>query len=1482
MKPKYNTVRFRNVFIGATSAIFICLSGAASAADWTGAVSTDWEAFGNWTGVVGYAGSNANVSSIPANIATITTDFAFSPVDIFVGNGVGLSGRVDHKSGLAKTGSGNWMFVGRAGATGTYNMADTTTPAPGISGFAQGTGNLNVGGRLYVGGFDTGAGVGTFNMNTTGILNAPAEFHVGHGTGDGVFNLQSGTINCGLTVIGQGTGSEGILKIASGTMTINGEMWLSNSGGATGTLEFSGGQININNWVAIGRSGGNGVVNMTGGTWIKTGGSTTNFAVNANGASGTMTMSGGEVDVQTGKTLVPEGGTGTLSLSNDAVFRTGDLVVANNGGSTGNLNLNGGTLWLNQLIGGGGTENVVFNGTQLIAKVASTTFINALTNATITGGLLVDSNGFNLTVPQLLGGAGGLVKTGVTTLNLTAANTYAGPTSIVEGRLLTTTASDATGAITLSDFTGFGLTQTAIDEVYSTSAITFGSSDTTLDLNLGNFAGTTASAPLNVTGPAGSLTLDGDVTVNIVDTNIAAAVIPLISYNGLQAGTGTFVLGTLPDGVVATLLPSDVAGPSLLSLDVTRANDPYWTGTTNALWNTTDANWVNEYGAVATNFANGDPAMFDDRVLTGPTAIDLSGTVSPGGSGVTFNNSTYGYTLTGTGKISGSTGLLKLGSNSLTLSTANDYEGATTLTAGTLNANLLANAGFASSVGSNDNLILNGGTLNYTGAATTIDRGFSVTGSNSTISTATDLTLDGPVSSPGGSFVKLGGGNLTLNNDSINLGGSGQVNKVNGGTLSLLGAGTQIVSIPGELWVGSATSAAGHLVLQDNTLTVGSWLTLGRGNGDTGILSTITADGSVIQSGNFSTGFNGDLPTNNSVQTIALNDTSWTNNGQSLFAESQNATTTLGLTGASSFTSTGPVRMALGPNSACNLTLSGTSSFTGNAQVQMAINGTSTCNVTIQDDAAMTGGGGWFSIGDNGTGVMTVKGNGTLTVGNIDFNISDVGTSNGTLNIQGNATVSASGVVFVGKNTGTTGTVTMDAGTFNTVTYISIARRPGSTGVFNMNGGTVNQTDPGAGISVGENGTGTLNMNAGSINVGGGGLYLTAETVGTGVAVVNLNGGTVTAKRVAERDFTLTNQSTLNFDGGLLMAGTGAELNFIGNLDFANVKSGGAKIDTNSQTIAINQPLLDGTGGGGLIKSGDGFLQLNGVNTYTGTTSVTAGSLGGTGSVAGTLAVSAAGTLAPGVGVGTFSAGASTIAGTYACEIAGSTADKLVANGTLDVSAAALVVTELSPVSASPLVIASYTGATPAPFASVTGLPSGFSVVYDHGGNQIALVGPVSAYNSWAAANITAIDPLADASSGGDPDNDGLTNASEFALNGNPLSGAASGKVRGIVAPVGGSPTLVLTLPVRTGASFSGSTEQVSGLIDGLIYTIQGSDQLTTWDLVISEVTGTDKTAIESTMPPQGSVDWTYRTFQSPGTTTADPADFLRAVITTP
>jgi hypothetical protein len=136
----------------------------------------------------------------PSKIATITADLVASPRDIKIGIGGGANGQLNHRSGIASTGTGNWTFVGYDGATGVYNLANTTTTGGSLTGFGTGTGNLNVGGlsgtagRLYVG---QGGGNGTMNINTTGTITVRNDIRAGESGGIGVINVDAGTITTG-------------------------------------------------------------------------------------------------------------------------------------------------------------------------------------------------------------------------------------------------------------------------------------------------------------------------------------------------------------------------------------------------------------------------------------------------------------------------------------------------------------------------------------------------------------------------------------------------------------------------------------------------------------------------------------------------------------------------------------------------------------------------------------------------------------------------------------------------------------------------------------------------------------------------------------------------------------------------------------------------------------------------------------------------------------------------------------------------------------------------------------------------------------------------------------------------------------------------------------------------------------------------------------------------------------------------------------
>jgi autotransporter-associated beta strand protein len=144
-------------------------------------------------------------------------------------------------------------------------------------------------------------------------------------------------------------------------------------------------------------------------------------------------------------------------------------------------------------------------------------------------------------------------------------------------------------------------------------------------------------------------------------------------------------------------------------------------------------------------------------------------------------------------------------------------------------------------------------------------------------------------------------------------------------------------------------------------------------------------------------------------------------------------------------------------------------------------------------------------------------------------------------------------------------------------------------------------------------------------------------------------------------------------------------------------------------------------------------------------------------------------------------------------------------------------------------------------------------------------------FPAWIAT--FSFEPGADLSKSGDPDGDGQNNLLEFALDGDPSVGAASGKVH---QQIDGS-HFILTLPVRLGATFSGAGPLSATVIaDGISYDIEGSTDLVTFSAGVVEL-GTPITA----GLPALNTGWEYRSFRISEPITSQPKSFLRAKITT-
>ena len=291
----------------------------------------------------------------------------------------------------------------------------------------------------------------------------------------------------------------------------------------------------------------------------------------------------------------------------------------------------------------------------------------------------------------------------------------------------------------------------------------------------------------------------------------------------------------------------------------------------------------------------------------------------------------------------------------------------------------------------------------------------------------------------------------------------------------------------------------------------------------------------------------------------------------------------------------------------------GSGNFAANADLNIGDTGNAvdpaTGSLELHDNANVTiNAAGGFFVGSgflantraSGTvhhhgGTLTANGNfdGAFVIGgrNSHLGIGTYNLNDGLVNANTNVQVGGRG----------TGTMNQQGGTFNAGSFVSVGRHAGATGAWNVSGGALNVTNPARLLIIGEAGAGTL-------TVSGAGHVTTAAPlrlghVGGGVGVVNLDDGMITTPTISRGG----GSATFNFNGGTLRAG-GNSATFMQGLTAANVKGGGAVIDSNGFAVTVAQPLLAG-GSGGLTKAGAGTLTLNGVNTYTGPTVASGGKL---------------------------------------------------------------------------------------------------------------------------------------------------------------------------------------------------------------------------------------------------------------------------------
>jgi hypothetical protein len=129
-----------------------------------------------------------------------------------------------------------------------------------------------------------------------------------------------------------------------------------------------------------------------------------------------------------------------------------------------------------------------------------------------------------------------------------------------------------------------------------------------------------------------------------------------------------------------------------------------------------------------------------------------------------------------------------------------------------------------------------------------------------------------------------------------------------------------------------------------------------------------------------------------------------------------------------------------------------------------------------------------------------------------------------------------------------------------------------------------------------------------------------------------------------------------------------------------------------------------------------------------------------------------------------------------------------------------------------------------------------------------------SPYRAWASAT-GLTEEGADAATD-NPDHDALPNFAEFAVDGDPLSGADGGKFRAVITDLDGARYLTCTFPVRSGAAFSGGGP-VSAARDGVEYRVAASLDLAAFDEPLVEISP----PLDAGLPALGN-GWNYRSFR--------------------
>lgn len=629
------------------------------------------------------------------------------------------------------------------GATGVVSISDVRVNAPIAAAFGANAANtvtMSGAGQAYL---SAGTHVNNLVLNSTGWVETAGNFGAlrieGSAVASGTVTMQQNSI------IGTNSGTGTISGIVSGAFSLSkagaGNMVLSGANTYTGTTFINAGTLTAQNNLALGTAAGGTTVasgaalNLGGSlaanalnlgaevvTVIGTGVGGTGALLNTGSASqqnalqqvvlaGDATFGGSQRwDIRSanpiGASLSSSGGpfsvtkvgTNYIPLVNVNVTNLNQFVIQNNGiGAELSTVLTSGNVSGGVLVQPTGTNtsyllnwgNFVTHTTAITLDTSSagstarlevqngnTTFNGAVTiTGAGTNNLDVDP-GWAATLNGSLGGLGNLNKVdgGALILN-SAGNTHSGILNVNGGIL------GGIGTVSSSSV-NFAAGTTISPGNVSMGAGTLTIANTLVSTGLNNAAFNIGTASDKVI--VGTLTQDGTTTISVVASpGFAAGTYTLFDYGTLGGANGFagYKLGNHIDGNLV-----NNTGAGSIDLVLTTANPLKWTGLSNNILTTgsltnpvlPNFNWPSAPGGDV-EFVNADNILFDDSA-TGSTTIFTNGTVAPGS--LRFNNTTKAYTIDGV--ISGSTGLVKDGTNTVTFLQNQTFNGPVSLNAGTI------------------------------------------------------------------------------------------------------------------------------------------------------------------------------------------------------------------------------------------------------------------------------------------------------------------------------------------------------------------------------------------------------------------------------------------------------------------------------------------------------------------------------------------------------------------------------------------------------------------------------------------------------------------------------------------------------------------------------------------------------------------------------------------------------------------------------